>query len=347
MSVYDRLTLSVNKKSGGVGIETVLNSALSYFADITEGINNLYVEQHDLEGDISKLSMRVVAGAAVGLFILMGIAILTKGKFEKLKMPLFIMMSFLMAGSTLVLAGSTVYLNTQSDSGGPVHWHADIEFWICDNEVELIDPVGFSNKVGTWTLHEHNDHRIHLEGVVVDGENDASLGKFMHVIGGAITDEALVVPLNPSGSIFEDEIDGDGPSNPYPSYAEEHVLVANEKRYVKVVNGNTCGNEAAEVQVFVYSFNKEDNTYEQHKINNVAKYTMAPESVVPPGDCIIVEFAPFKEKTDKLCEQYGVQDIDRCVEFGVDPDKTATCKIKQVNYSPIGSGNDPNDGGQL
>jgi hypothetical protein len=246
-----------------------------------------------------------------------------------------------------VLAGSTIYLNVNSDSGGPVHWHADIEFWICDNEVELIDPVGFSNKVGTWTLHEHDDHRIHLEGVVVDGENDASLGKFMHVVDGAITDEALVLPVDPDGSIFEDEIDGDGPSDAFPSQVEDYVVVSNGKRFVRVVNGEKCGDQSSELQVFVYSFNKDkdNDTYEQRKIDDVAKYTMAPESIVPPGDCIIVEFSPFKEKTDKLCEQYGVQDIDRCVEFGVDPEKTGVCKIQQVNYTPIGTGSDPNAGG--
>ena len=254
------------------------------------------MEQHDLEGDISELSLRIVGASIVALFVLMGIAVLTKDRFEKLKLPLFIMMSFVMAGSTLVLAGSTIYLNVNSDSGGPVHWHADIEFWICDNEVELIDPVGFSNKVGTWTLHEHDDHRIHLEGVVVDGENDASLGKFMHVVDGAITDEALVLPVDPEGSIFEDEIDGDGPSDPFPSQVEDYVVVSNGKRFVRVVNGESCGDQPSELQVFVYSFNKENDTYEQRKIDNVSKYTMAPESIVPPGDCIIVEFAPFKEK---------------------------------------------------
>lgn len=328
-----------------MGIQTVLNSALSYFADVTEGIDNLYVEQQDLEGDISSMSLRVVGASALGLFVLIGIAVLTNNKYEKLKMPLFVMMTFLMAGSTLMLAASTVYLNVSSDSGGPVHWHADIEFWVCDNEIELIDPVGFSNKVGTATLHEHNDHRIHLEGVVVDETNDASLGKFMHVTDGAITNDALVVAVNPDGSIFENEIDGDGPSSPYPDEAEDLIVTSNGKRYVRALDGQTCGDQPSEVQVFVYSFNQESDTYEQRKLTDPATYTMAPESIVPPGDCIIVEFGPAKDQTDKLCEQYGVRDTVRCVEFGVDPEKTGLCTIEQVNYSPVGSGTDPNNDG--
>lgn len=320
----------------------MLNKTFYLLASVTEGIENLYVEHQDLESDISSLSTRVVLASAAALFILMGIAILTNGKTERLKLPLFIMMSFIMAGSTLLLAGSTIYLNVKADSGGPVHWHADIEFWICDNEIELINPTGFSNKVGTWTLHEHNDHRIHLEGVVVNGENDASIGKFMDVIGGAITDDALVIPVNPEGTVFEDDVDGDGPSDTYSNSLDSLIVESNGSRYVRAIDGQTCGDQAAEVQVFVYKFNKENDTYEQSKISNPQSYTMSPESIVPPGDCIIVEFGPSKVKTDKLCEQYGTRDEVRCVEFGVDPEKTGICTIKQVNYTPIGTGADPN-----
>lgn len=320
----------------------MFNTTLSLLANITEGIENLYVEQHDLEGDISSFSLRVVGASALALFVMMGIAIISNGRTERLKLPLFVTMAFVMAGSTLLLAISTIYLNVQSDSGGPVHWHADIEFWVCDNEIELVNPEGFSNKVGTWTLHEHNDHRIHLEGVVVDDRNDASLGKFMSVIGGAITDDALIVPVNPEGTIFEDELDGDGPSNAYPIAASELIKTSNGKRYVKALSGQSCDGETSEVQVFVYKFNKDDDTYEQTKISNPQQYSISPEAIVPPGDCIIVEFGPSKEKTNKLCEQYGTRDEVRCVEFGVSPDRTYLCTIKQINYTPIGTGSDPN-----
>lgn len=323
-------------------IQTLITSALTIFGTITEGISNLYVEQDDLEGDITSMSLRIVGVSALALFILIGIAILTKDKVEALKKPLFIMMATIMAGSTLFLGASTVYLNISADSGGPVHWHADIEFWVCDNEIELIDPTGFSNKVGTSTLHEHNDRRIHLEGVVVDDKNDASLGKFMHVIGGAITDSALVIPVNPDGTIFEDEYDGDGPSDPFPNAANDYVVTSNGKRYVKVLNGQTCSGVPSEVQVFVYQFNKEDDTYKQVKLANPKDYTIADDSIVPPGDCVIFEFGPSKDKTDKLCEQYGVRDDERCIEFGVDANKTGLCTIHQEDYSPIGTGADPN-----
>ena len=307
-------------------------------ATFIDDIPGVYVPQEDLENTISSLAMNTVLISASALFILTVLAMLFSKKYEKIKMPLFVLMAIAMAGSTLTLIGSTVYLNTQSDSGGPVHWHADMEFWACGNELELRDPTGFlSNKIGTATLHEHDDHRIHLEGVVVDDEVDASLGKFMHVVGGAITAEQLVIPLNDDdngdGNIFEDEEDGDGPAEtdaaalePYISEDVDLGRIANFK------DGDTCNGQVSDVQVFVYQLG-EDDTYEQIKLDNPRDYVITDDPNVPPGDCVIFEFGPERDKTDKLCEQYGIRDIDRCEQFGVGDNQRAICELTQVNFA--------------
>ncbi len=324
----------------------MLNKILSLLADAGHAVESVADKTpptiNTLEGDIGAWSLKMVAVSGLILLLLAGIAIVTNGKTEKLKLPLFIMISFIMAGSTIALGVSTVYLNVVSDSGGPVHWHADIEYWVCGNEIEPINPMGFSNKIGSGSVHEHDDGRLHIEGVVVDAEVDASLGVYMDIIGGELTDDTLLIPVNLEGSVFADEIDGDGPPNPFPAAVDSLIEVQNGTRYVDATNGQGCGGEPAEVQVFVYKFNKDDDTYEQTKIENPASYTLSPEATVPPGDCVIVEFSPFKDKTDKLCEQYGTRDEVRCVKFGVDPEKTKLCNIRQINYTPIGTGSDPN-----
>jgi len=302
----------------------------------------LPVEASTLEAHISSWSLRMVTASGLALLLLAGIAIVSNGRIEKLKLPLFVMMSFIMAGSTFALGASTIYLNVVSDSGGPVHWHADIEYWVCGNEIESINPTGFSNKLGTGAVHEHDDGRLHIEGVVVNAEVDATFGVYVDTIGGELTNSTLLLPVNPEGPVFENDVDGDGPSNPFPNAVDSLLEVKNGTRYVEATNGQSCGGEPAEVQVFVYKFNEDDDTYEQTKLENPASYTLSPEATVPPGDCIIAEFSPFKEKTDKLCEQYGTRDEVRCVEFGVDPERTDLCNIRQVNYTPIGNGVDPN-----
>jgi hypothetical protein len=179
-----------------------------------------------LEESIAKNSVNLLIGATVVLAVLVGISLQEKYLNEKLKKFLFISIVLAIAVPTIFMIASTVYLNNVSVSKGPVHWHADIEVWACGKEVELQDPTGFlSNKIGTATLHEHNDKRIHLEGVVVHPE-DASLGKFFQVIGGEITNDSLIVPTN-KGAI------------PY-------------------TNGSMCADGSqGEVQVFVYQTDKD------------------------------------------------------------------------------------------
>lgn len=308
---------------------------------VTDNISGAYVPGATLEEDIAHWSTRITLGSAVLLVVLVIIAAIIKDRWPKLKLPLFLMMVTAMAGSIIFLGASTVYLNTKADSGGPVHWHADMEIWACGNELALRDPYEFlSNKVGTATLHEHNDRRIHLEGVVVDAEKDASLGKFFHVVDGALTSNDLVVPLNSAdtGDIFEPHIDGDGDSAPAPGLVEPYITDDETGRYAVFSSGQTCGDETAYVQTFVYKFDEDTKTYRQEKLADPVNYTITGNPNVPPGDCIIVEFDVLKDQTDKLCEQYGVRDIDRCEDFGVEPHQRAVCEIKQVNYPAI----DPN-----
>lgn len=226
----------------------------------------------DLEAIIAQTSYNILMVACVVIAILVVISLRTKHPTEHLKQFLFYSIIAATLIPTFYMIGSTIYLNTNSVSKGPVHWHADMEVWNCGKEVNLQDPVGMlSNKIGTATLHEHNDKRIHLEGVVVHPE-DASLGKFFRVIGGQITEDSVVVPTN-TGKL-------------------------------PLTSGSVCPDgQEAKLQVFVYQTDTE-KYFTQRKLDNPADYKISPYSIVPPGDCIIVEFGPERDRTDKLCVQY-------------------------------------------
>ncbi len=289
----------------------------------------------DIQGDIGSAMVRSVLLAGAVIITLAVIAAFAKDRWPRLKTPLFISIATVVAFTTLFIAGATVYLNTIADSGGPVHWHADYEVWACGNQLNVRDPEGvLSNKIGTSTLHEHKDGRIHLEGVVIDAKKDATLGRFFQVIGGSISSTELTVPLNRADkSLFEDAVDGDGPTDKYADLINPYVVTqADGNRFAHFVNGNKCGDREAQVQVFVYKYNQDTGTYYQQKIADPADYVYSPESTVPPGDCVIIEFDTAKEQTDKLCEQYGIRDIDRCAEFGVPKESSSLCKSKQLNY---------------
>ena len=200
------------------------------------------------------------------------ISIFFRQKSELVKYLLFGGIVIVALSNTIYLSGSTIYLNQQSSTGGPIHWHADFEIWHCGNLVNIKDPTGFSNKVGTEVVHEHNDNRMHFEGVLLS-LHDASIGHFFESLGGSISSKQLIVSTDLGLTTYKD--------------------------------GDICSDGTkASMQVFVYQ--TEDKTFTQKKLEDPQNYVISPHGQVPPGDCIIVEFDKPKDKTDKLCNFYKV-----------------------------------------
>ncbi len=293
----------------------------------------------DLEQQIASLSINVVTGAAILLVLLVIATVLLRDRVPKLKPYLFGMLAATLILPTLFFAGSTIYLNVKSDSKGPVHWHAEVEFWACDSELELRNPSAFlSNKIGTSTYHEHDDKHIHLEGVVVRKAEDASLGKFMRVTGGSLSSNAIDVPLNENSATWltqGEKLDGDPAGSLSINQLENSFIKHTQSGPVAhLANGSQCGTQTAQLQTFVYTFNKDKNTYTQKKIAKPEDYTISEESSLgPPADCVIFDFDTPKDRTDKLCEQYGIRDKNRCQKFGVKEPTSDLCSIEEVDAS--------------
>lgn len=219
---------------------------------------------------IADLSIKAVFISAVLLILLSIFSVKHKNAKESVKKILFFSFVTIAIGCTLFLAGATIYLNVVSVSKGPVHHHADFQIWKCGEELNLKDPQGLSSKVGTPTLHEHDDKRIHLEGVIVN-ELDASLGNFFRVLGGSIETDQMSFPGN------------DG--------------------VITMSSGDECGGSAeTKLQVFLYKV--EGDLFEQSKLANPRDYIISSDQNVPPGDCIIIELDSLKNRTDKLCTTF-------------------------------------------
>ncbi len=234
------------------------------------------------QGDDAEIGVRLKSRSMVVIVItsiivtdLVILAIISKQKLHDHKQLLFLLIIIPVIAATLYTAGTTIYLNKISVTKGPVHWHADLELWNCGKKLDILNPEGLSNRVGSPVFHEHNDFRIHVEGVVVK-EEDVSLTNFFNVLGGALTSESLGVPTN-----------------------DEIVLLHND---------DLCEGGLGKVQVFVYKVINPDEygrwTYTQEKIEDYTNYVLSPYSHVPPGDCLIIEFDKEKETTDKLCTTY-------------------------------------------
>ncbi len=226
----------------------------------------------DLTEQIHSQSVEA-ATLGIGILILLVlISSLIKHKGKLISLFLFSFITILVLGVSIYLVSLTIYLNSASLTKGPVHWHADFEVWKCGEKLNLEYPEGLSNKIGTSVLHEHNDERIHVEGVVMT-DYGASLPKFFKVVGGDFNGEKLAFPTNEGLVILK--------------------------------NGDNCDGEKSSLQTFI--FKTEGNIFYQQKLTDPLNYQMSQESTVPPGDCIIIELDKEKKKTDKLCQQYKIK----------------------------------------
>jgi len=225
----------------------------------------------------SARSLKLVLYTSAFVSLLVIISLKLKHKTETLKWLLFlgiVIPSFLVS---VYIAWTTVALNLSSGSGGPVHWHADFEVWNCGEKLDLVDPKGLSNRLGSPVFHEHGDNRVHVEGVIVR-ESEVGLHSFFEIIGGDLDDEKLIIPTN------------DGLQTLY--------------------DGQNCNGQPGELQMFLYRVTNPDPTkktgftYTLDKITDFDEYILAPYSNIPPGDCFIIEFDQRKSTTDKICETY-------------------------------------------
>ena len=268
----------IGKRALIVSIFLLLSSflaVLAHMGDSSDTKSSTLVDQSMVLKEYSLWSMGII-----GLFVFILILVILSFDHRmtsKEKWFFFLAMSVPLVMATVYAAGTTLYVNAQSTAGGPVHWHADFELWKCGEKIDLQDPTGISNRVGSSLFHEHGDDRIHVEGVVLNNAQ-ITLHHFFEMVGGELTATHLVVPTN------------------------NGLIVAE--------NGETCYGLPGKVQVFVYSILNPDETkkwvYQQHKIKDINAYLVAPFSQVPPGDCIIVEFDAEKEQTDKICSSYQV-----------------------------------------
>lgn len=221
------------------------------------------------EASASQIVM--ITGAIITFLVV--VSLLKKEKSEGLKQFLFWGMVLPITAATLFLILQTVHENRSSATGGPVHWHADFEIYYCGQEVDLLNPKGLVNRIGSAVLHEHGDNRIHVEGTVRQ-MSDINLASFFDIIGGSMTQDHLVLPTN-SGELT-------------------------------MQNGSSCpGDGKGRLQVFVYK--TRDGVVTQTKLADFSSYVLSGYSQIPPGDCLIIEFDPKeKAKTDKICNFYEI-----------------------------------------
>jgi hypothetical protein len=158
--------------------------------------------------------MPIIYGGVLSTFVLATISFYREEELN-LRDKNIIMNGFLIAVlvPSLYTAGAFVHQSQTSWSGGEIHWHADYEVMVEENneyqQLDLIDPSNFceetrhesttmcslNDRTGSTKYHEHNDNRIHLEGIFKKRE-DAVLSAYFETFGGKLTNTELRYPTN-------------------------------------------------------------------------------------------------------------------------------------------------------
>lgn len=231
----------------------------------------------DLEATIMTLSIKVAITAAIIIALITIFSLIIVEPSASLKRVLFWIMILATVLPTIFFAGSTVYLNVISETGGPVHWHLDYRIFVCGEEVQLAGPVGLlSNKVGTPSFHHHDDNRIHVEGTVVDMTH-IELEDFFETIGGELTDTSFTLPLDEGSRT--------------------------------VTNGEQCADGTIGTwNAYLIEMPDPDGTIAQvGPLHDFPHYLMKPEAYVPPGDCVIFEFGKPADAPAEACTFYAIE----------------------------------------
>ena len=150
--------------------------------------------EHSRIFPISQLTISIYGSIIFGIFIFI-ILMFHKKMNELTKKIMYISIVAVISLVTIYLILTTMQLNINSVTKGPVHWHADYEIWVCGKEIKLAEPKGLSNEQGTELTHSHNDKRMHVEGILLD-KKEASLGAFFHAVGGSLSDDGIKIPAD-------------------------------------------------------------------------------------------------------------------------------------------------------
>lgn len=247
--------------------------------------------------------------------------------------PLF---AYVVAGTSFIvltiITMSAVVLHLQSDSIGRQHRQANVEFWVCGTEVT---PFEQRNRLGDGTFYyQSTDKQITRSGYVSDELHDASLGAFFQTAGGSIQADSIVLPLSNDPSQWlmpSEQQDGDAQGNMTSEFLERYVRTARRYSLLELSDGLRCPDgSTGELQVFSFRIDYDNQTYQQEKIVDPDDLIIEPANSQQPNQCLIIEFAENKNRTNKLCESIGLRDSLRCSEFGVERFSDDTCYFTEI-----------------
>src|SRR3989338_5384328 len=114
-------------------------------AALAHGVEETVAKQSTIEGVLGvpdPAKVVLASSAIVAVFVFLSL-FFKNSLLDKHKKIMFTLIAVPIAAATLYLVGVTLALNSISATGGPVHWHADIEVWACGERYHFVHSQGW------------------------------------------------------------------------------------------------------------------------------------------------------------------------------------------------------------
>lgn len=225
-------------------------------------------------------------------------------------------------------------LQTQADSFGRQHRQTGLEFWVCGTEIQPALSNGpLNSTLGNKQFYINDRKQLQRSGFVIDELPDASLGEFFRVAGGAIQSDSMILPIMPNVDDWlmpTDKQDGDLQGNLSAEFMKRYVNSVRKQTTLEISSGQRCHDgSTGELQVFAFRMRDDGTTYYQEKLSAPDDYVV-PTQYGDISECVIIEFASAKQRTNKLCEHIGLRDSRRCSEFRDENSGTDGCYLTET-----------------
>jgi hypothetical protein len=254
---------------------------------------------------IPSLAVSIVWVALVCLAIFLGIALIDRKKHVPFSKHLFVTFSIIVVATTLFLSGSSITLLAQSYTHKPVRVTARLSVWACGQQLSLEAPTTPQDAaIGTSTFHLYSNGILTYTGIPKTS-SDMSLGTFLTDINGETSGENLTIPLNNATYVPDSASLASNPLAPF-------IVEQTDQVSGNFTTGRYCSQSAtpASVQAFVYTYNSQQEKYQQSTLGNGGAEYILKASTHPA--CIILDYGPLIAKTTYTCS-----DMDSPVSGGL------------------------------
>ncbi len=234
---------------------------------------------------------RAIIGGVVMLGIILLGASLFHERYHVTKKMFYGALAASVVAVTSLLATFSLNLLNTSTTGILERRTARYYVSVCDEQLRFVSSNSLTKRVGGPRQYIYNDRMV-MQSVFADERDDASLGGMIRSLGGSISTDVILIPINMIEATPQLE-----------TFEKESPL---GRQYVEFSPRTGCGASEGALTVFVYKYDENKNQYTQYHVKDPASYVFS-TNADEKQDCIVLLYGKSTTLTDQTCSGYPQQ----------------------------------------